>query len=96
MTPPQSPSVIGIETAVTDYIYDETKANTALSDEFLKTLRDPAPREGENILVSAEMFDAKLLEFAQAKNLTATGETDRQKAESVPALFRAWKSNANA
>ncbi len=79
-----SPTVIGIETAVTDYIYDEKNANAQLRDRFLRFLKpENPPRKGENILVSAEEFDEKLLAFARDNHLNATGDTDREKAESI-------------
>ena len=78
------PTVLGIETAVTDYIYDENKADSTLRDLFLRSLKpESPPRKGENILVNAEELDAKFLDFAQVHHLTATGETTLQQAESI-------------
>ncbi len=80
----QSPSVIGIENAVTDYIYDEGRADTALRDGFLQFLKpENPPRKGENILISTEEFEGKLLAFAARNGLNPIGENDREEAEFV-------------
>ena len=62
--------IIAVETPVTDYLYDASKADSALRDAFLYALK-PArpPRKGDNILVSAEEWQEKLLAFARKRHL---------------------------
>ncbi|MDX1975660.1 MAG: PfkB family carbohydrate kinase [Rickettsiales bacterium] len=79
-----SPTVVAIETAVTDYHYDESKANVALRDQFLASLRpENPPRKGENLMVPLQEFEQKLIAFATAHQLTLSGDSQQEQAESA-------------
>ena len=62
--------IVAVETPVTDYLYDEARANKELRHAFLCFLKPECPpRKGENILLSAEEWQEKLLEFSKIQDL---------------------------
>jgi hypothetical protein len=62
--------LVVIETPVTDYLYDETKADRTLRDAFFHLLSPKhPPRKGDNLLVPAEEWQNKLVAFGRKNGL---------------------------
>jgi hypothetical protein len=79
---PSYNEIIAIETPVTDYLYDEARADKKLRDEFFQYLNpERPPRKGDNLLKSAEEWQEKLLSFATKCRLDMGQGTVAEKGE---------------